>query len=128
MNILENLDILLKKKNLSRRKFAFEINVSPSTVHSWFQRGFDNISLDNLIKISDYFNITIDELVYGKYEKNIYEEKLKELISYIEYQKGENISMSNVDFTFKCRICENFYVIEKNNLCKSQNCPYCEGE
>lgn len=128
MNILDNLDMLLSERNLSKRKFAFEINVSPSTVHSWYQRGFENISLDYLIKISDYFNITIDELVYGKPKKNIYKENLEELIKYLEYQKGQVISMSNVNFTFKCDICENTYVIAKSNIYKKHKCPYCEGE
>lgn len=128
MNILENLDMLLNEKNMSKRKFAFEINVSPSTVHSWYQRGFENISLDYLIKISNYFNITIDELVYGKPNKNIYKENLEELIKYLEYQKDQVISMSNVNFTFKCNVCENTYVIPKSNIYKKNKCPYCEGE
>jgi len=128
MNILDNLDMLLNERNLSRRKFAFEINVSPSTVHSWYQRGFENISLDYLVKISNYFNITIDELVYGKIEKNIYAEYLEELIKHLEYKKDQVISMSNVDFTFKCNVCENTYVIPKRDLYKKNNCPYCEGE
>lgn len=128
MNILDNLDMLLSERNLSKRKFAFEINVSPSTVHSWYQRGFENISLDYLIKISNYFNITIDELVYGRVEKSLYyKEQLEELVKYLEYQKGHIISMSNVNFTFKCDICENTYVIKKSNIYKQNKCPYCEG-
>lgn len=129
MNILDNLDMLLNEKKLSKRKFAFEINVSPSTVHSWYQRGFENISLDYLVKISNYFNITIDELVYGRVEKSIYyKEQLEELVKYLEYQKGQIISMSNVNFTFKCDVCENTYVIEKSNIYKKNKCPYCEGD
>ena len=128
MNILDNLDMLLNEKKLSRRKFACEIKVSPSTVHSWYQRGFENISLDYLVKISDYFDITIDELVYGKQEKNIYKEQLEELIKYLEFQKNQVISMSNINFTFKCDVCENTYVIAKNNIYKKHRCPYCEGD
>ena len=127
MNILDNLDMLLNEKNLSKRKFAFEINVSPSTVHSWYQRGFENISLDYLLKISNYFGITIDELVYGRKEKNIYEEKLEELIQYLEYQKGQVVSISNINFTFKCNMCENTYIINKKEIYKKHKCPCCEG-
>ena len=127
MNILDNLDMLLYEKRLSRRKFACEINVSPSTVHSWYQRGFENISLDYLVKISDYFNITIDELVYGKQEKSIYEEKLEELIKYLEYQKGQVVSVSNVNFTFKCNTCKNTYIVNKSEIHKRHKCPCCEG-
>lgn len=128
MNILENLDMLLSEQNLSKRKFAFEIGVSPSTVHSWYQRNFENISLGYLIKISDYFNITIDELVYGKQEKNVYEEQFEKLIEYLEYQKNQVISMSDIDFTFKCDECNKDYVIEKNEIHKKIKCPYCKGE
>ena len=89
-------------------------------------RGFENISLDYLVKIANYFNITIDELVYGKVEKNIYQEHLEDLIKYLEYQKNQVISMSNINFTFKCNTCENTYVIPKSNIYKQNKCPYCE--
>ena len=128
MNILENLDMLLNEQNLSKRKFAFEIGVSPSTVHSWYQRNFENISLGYLIKISDYFKITIDELVYGKKEKNVYEEQFEKLIKYLEFQKGQLISVSNSNFTFKCNKCNKNYVVNKNEIYKQTKCPNCKGD
>lgn len=53
-------------KGISRRKLASECGISPSAVNSWFNRSAENISLPTLKKLSEYFGISIEELVYGK--------------------------------------------------------------
>lgn len=65
MRLLENLTELLKENNMNRTELAREIGVAPSTINSWYSRNCDNISLSNLIKLSNFFNITIDDLVHG---------------------------------------------------------------
>lgn len=65
MRLLENLTELLKENNMNRTELAKQIGVAPSTINSWFSRNCENITLSNLIKISKFFNITIDELVHG---------------------------------------------------------------
>ena len=61
----QNLDNLLKKNNITRKDLAGIIGVSPSAVSSWFNRSYGGVALDTLKKISEYFNVTLDYLVYG---------------------------------------------------------------
>lgn len=65
MKLLENLTILMKEKNINRTELAREIGIAPSTVNSWFNRNCENITLSTLIKLSKYFNTTMEDLVHG---------------------------------------------------------------
>lgn len=76
MYLLKNLDYLMRVNHLSRARLARELDIAPSTINTWFSKGCENISLRFLIKISDYFKITIDDLVNtdleaGKSDKEI---------------------------------------------------------
>lgn len=66
MAFTDNLQALMSAKGVSRRKLAKECGISPSAVNSWFNRSAENISLQTLKKLSDYFGISIGELVHGK--------------------------------------------------------------
>lgn len=55
----------MQAKGVSRRKLAKECGISPSAVNSWFNRSAENISLPTLKKLSEYFGVSIEELVYG---------------------------------------------------------------
>ena len=65
MRLLENLTYLMQEKNLNRTELAKEIGIAPSTINSWYNRNCDNISLSTLIKLSGYFNISMEELING---------------------------------------------------------------
>lgn len=65
MRFLENLEVLLFTHHMTRSDLARAINLSPSTINSWFNRSCENVSLKSLVAISEYFNITLDELVNG---------------------------------------------------------------
>lgn len=66
MAFTDNLQALMSAKGVSRRKLAKECGIGPSAVNSWFNRSAENISLQTLKKLSDYFGISIEELVHGK--------------------------------------------------------------
>ena len=66
MNLLENLDKLMERKKLNRTELAKEVGIAPSTINSWYSRGCENVTLKALMKISTYFNISIEELVNQK--------------------------------------------------------------
>lgn len=66
MVFTDNLQALMSAKGISRRKLAKECGISPSAVNSWFNRSAENISLQTLKKLSDYFGISIEELVNGR--------------------------------------------------------------
>ena len=65
MNFLENLDYLLKANNMTRSDLARALNMSPSTINSWFNRSCDGVALKSLVEISKYFAVSLDTLVNG---------------------------------------------------------------
>ena len=65
MAFTDNLQALMSAKGISRRRLAKECGISPSAVNSWFTRSAENISLPTLKKLSEYFGISIEELVHG---------------------------------------------------------------
>lgn len=66
MDFLNNLEELMRLKDINRSELARGIGLSTSTVNSWFNRSYENISLKTLKKLSKYFGVTLEELVYGK--------------------------------------------------------------
>lgn len=71
MPFTDNLRALMNAKGVSRRKMAADCGISPSAVNSWFNRSAENISLPTLLKLSKYFNVTIEELVHGTPQREI---------------------------------------------------------
>lgn len=60
---LENLDYLLKSNNMSRSDLAKAVKISSATITLWYKGNYENISLSILRRITNYFNITLDDLV-----------------------------------------------------------------
>lgn len=71
MPFIDNLRALMCAKGVSRRKLAQDCGLSPSAVNSWFNRSAENISLPTLVKLSEYFGITIEELIHGTPQREI---------------------------------------------------------
>ena len=91
MKFLENLTKLMEQKNINRSELAREIDIAPSTVNSWYNRSFENISLKTLLKLSEFFNKTIEELVHGNTnvitftEKRFTKAELNAIINFSEF-------------------------------------------
>ena len=81
MRLLENLTYLMKEKNINRTELAKQIGIAPSTVNSWYNRNCDNISLSTLIKLSGYFNISMEELINGNPAQSVVFDELEYTIS-----------------------------------------------
>ena len=77
MNLLKNLDYLLRVNNLTRAQLSRELNIASSTINTWFSKGCENISLRFLIKLSEYFGVSIDDLVHRDLEKDESEKDLR---------------------------------------------------
>lgn len=56
---------LRKQKGLSQEELANRLNVSRQTVSKW-EMGDSSPDMEKLITISDFFEISLDELVKGK--------------------------------------------------------------
>ena len=59
------LKIIRKKKKLNQQKVAMELNISREAL-SHYENGRREPSLALLIKMSDYFGVSIDYLIRGK--------------------------------------------------------------
>lgn len=59
---------LRTKRGISQEKLACEINVHKKTI-SKAERGVSSLSIDHLIDIADYFDVTLDFLVLGRMQE-----------------------------------------------------------
>ena len=84
MNIGEQINNLRKQHGLSQDDFANLFNVSRQTISNW-ENGKSYPDLEMIIKVSDYFKISIDELLKNDVQtvkKIDNEKKAKEEVSY----------------------------------------------
>ena len=64
-NLLTMLKILRKKNRITQRELANALHISQTSV-SKYERGESEPDLEMVIKMSDYFGVTIDEFIRGK--------------------------------------------------------------
>ena len=62
MTFQERLITLRKQQGLSQEQLGYELGVTRQTVSKW-ELGVTTPEMDKLIQLSDFFHITIDELV-----------------------------------------------------------------
>ena len=62
MELAKNLKILRKEKEIGQGELAKVLSVSLKTVSHW-ETGYTEPSVAQLIRLADYFEISIDELV-----------------------------------------------------------------
>lgn len=65
MNFNEKLMMLRKNKNLSQEQLGNELNVARQTVSKW-ELGETTPEMDKLIKMSEIFGVSLDELMKGQ--------------------------------------------------------------
>lgn len=95
-----SFDNLLKINGITRNKLSKELNISTSTIQSWYNGS--EPSLDKVKKISDYFNISIDSLVGKKFLYTYKETKLIEA-----YRKLDDNTKIAIDTLLKINQTEN---------------------
>lgn len=61
---LENLTALMKARGLNRRQLSIQSGIPYSTIDSMFKIS-DNARLSTLIKLADFFGVTLEYLVRG---------------------------------------------------------------
>jgi len=62
---LKGLKIIRIERNLNQQKVAIDLNISREAL-SHYENVKREPSLDMLIKLSDYFNVSIDFLIKGE--------------------------------------------------------------
>lgn len=91
MKFNEKLTLIRKKQGLSQEELGLELDVSRQTVSKW-EAGQSYPDFQKLVKLSDYFGMTLDELVkdidvQDVREKNITDEKVASIFSDLEQSK-----------------------------------------
>lgn len=63
MNFIDKLNMLMEAKNLKRSDLSRGSGLSYTTIDGLYKKGFDNMKLQTLKAIADYFEVSIDYLV-----------------------------------------------------------------
>ena len=91
MEFNKKLHTLRKQKGLTQEELSVLLYVSRTAVSKWESgRGYPNI--DSLIRISEVFSVTVDELISGNELLSIAEEESKE-----KKQKFKDITFGMLD-------------------------------
>ncbi len=67
--MLTMLKNLRKQNNLTQREVADALHISQTSV-SKYERGESEPDIEMLIKMSDFFNVTVDEFIRGALKNN----------------------------------------------------------
>lgn len=91
MKFNEKLLEIRKKQGLSQEELGMELQVSRQTISKW-ESGQSYPDFQRLVMLSDYFNMTLDELVKGidvqdVREKNMTDEKVASI--YMDVESGK---------------------------------------
>ena len=86
--LYENIKELCEAKGISGGKMCLEIGISKSTLTSLKNGRTKAIKTENIQKIADYFGVSVDRVLYGKYS-----EPLK--IQYEGYRTGREDERSH---------------------------------
>ena len=92
MLLNEKISVIRKINNLTQEQFAEVLDISRQAVSKW-EKGDSIPDIKMLIKIADYYNVTLDELVREEYDlssikesqMNTEEEKLESKINIEQY-------------------------------------------
>lgn len=76
---VENLSALMDAKKINRRQLSIGSGIPYSTIDTIFKKS-DDVRLSTLIKLADFFSVSLDFLVRGEHSSNPHEVEL--LMSY----------------------------------------------
>lgn len=98
MKFNERLLEIRKKQGLSQEELGMELQVSRQTISKW-EAGQSYPDFQRLVMLSDYFNMTLDELVKGidvqdVREKNMTDERVSSM--YLDIENGKSILKKSV--------------------------------
>ena len=93
MKFNEKLLEMRKKQGLSQEELGMELQVSRQTISKW-EAGQSYPDFQRLVMLSDYFNITLDELiknidVQDIRERNLTDEKISSI--FLDVERVKNI-------------------------------------
>ncbi len=63
---LENLSALMKERGINKSTLAKESGIPYTTIDGFYKKGCDNTKLSTLIRLSEYFGVSLDYLINGE--------------------------------------------------------------
>ena len=87
---MENLRLLRKNANLTQRELAEKVNI-PKTNIGHYEIGITRPSIENLIKLADFFGCSIDYLLGHQIDNQKINQEQQEVISLIKQLNSEQI-------------------------------------
>lgn len=60
MNFLEKLNYLMKQNNMNKSMLSKACDIPYTTIDGWYKRGFKELKLPTLKKLSNYFDVSLD--------------------------------------------------------------------
>lgn len=66
MTFKDNLKVLRTTAGIGQKQLADALNTSPKTISHW-ETGYSEPSVEQLIRLADYFDISLDELTGRKF-------------------------------------------------------------
>ena len=62
---LKNLDALIAERKINKNILAKESGIPYTTIDGFYKKGWDNVKLSTLLKLAEYFDVSLDWLVLG---------------------------------------------------------------
>ena len=63
--LIDRMTSIMKQHGINAKRLSEELGISSSSFTDW-SKGKGTPSLDKLVKFADYFDVSLDYLVYGK--------------------------------------------------------------
>ena len=63
---LENLTALMKERGINKSTLAKESGIPYTTIDGFYKKGCDNTKLSTLVRLSEYFGVSLDYLINGE--------------------------------------------------------------
>lgn len=90
MNIAERLEQIMQDRGINRRQLSLAANIPYTTLDGISKRSCDNVKLSTLLKLADYFEISLDYLVGRGPDTKLNITELEELASFRKYLEWRN--------------------------------------
>ncbi len=68
---LERLDNLMKQRGINKNVLSRESGIPYTTIDGFYKKGCENTKLSTLMKLADYFGVTLDYLINGETEEKV---------------------------------------------------------
>ena len=88
--LAKNLKYLSEAKKIGLTRLAHKVNLNVSTLHNYYQ-GITPKNLISLKKIADFFDITLDQLLFSEIHKEFHKEFKKEFQNDPEEENTDEI-------------------------------------